>query len=181
MTEKERELQRIRYKRYCMRNPDKIAEKREMERIRMIEKRKTPLGRATHLLDMYKISDRKMDRGDGDLTPEWIVEHIFSQPCTHCGKTGWKVIGCNRLDNSKPHTKDNVEPCCGECNKKLHGIEIKGKGKRLYQYTLDGELVKIWDCLSDASKEGFDISNISACCHGRLKQYKGYRWSYEPL
>lgn len=181
MTEREIELQRIRYERYCLKHPDKIAEKRERERIRMTEKRKTPLGRAAHLLDMYKISDKRMGRGEGDLTPEWIVDYIFSKPCAHCGKTRWKVIGCNRLNNALPHTKENVEPCCEDCNKKLHGEDLKGKGKRLYQYTLDGELVKIWNCLSDVANEGFNISNVSACCHGRLKQYKGYRWSYEPL
>lgn len=26
-------------------------------------------------------------------------------------------IGCDRIDNSKGHTKDNVVPCCVECDK----------------------------------------------------------------
>lgn len=81
--------------------------------------RKTPMGRASYLRSAYIKEDEKYNRGKCDLTAEWIVEHIFSQPCAHCGKTGWDVIGCNRLDNSKPHTKDNVEPCCFECNIKL--------------------------------------------------------------
>lgn len=80
------------------------------------EWRKTPKGRATMLLSTYKTSDRKMGRGESDITPEWIVENIFSKPCVHCGETDWHKIGCNRLDNSKPHTKDNVEPCCSRCN-----------------------------------------------------------------
>lgn len=28
-------------------------------------------------------------------------------------------MDCNRIDNSKPHTKDNVEPCCKSCNSRL--------------------------------------------------------------
>ena len=80
---------------------------------------KTPKGRAVYLLNRYKSSDKEHNRGESDLTSQWIVENIFSKPCAHCGISGWEVIGCNRLDNTKPHTKDNVEPCCGKCNRKL--------------------------------------------------------------
>lgn len=79
----------------------------------------TPIGRAANLLSSYNREDRKRGRGNGDLTAEWIVENIFSKPCAHCGKEGWDVIGCNRLDNNKPHSKDNVEPCCFKCNNTL--------------------------------------------------------------
>lgn len=75
--------------------------------------------RASKLLHSYNREDEKYGRGKGDLTSQWIVDNIFTKPCAHCGKTGWNVIGCNRLDNSKPHTMDNVEPCCIECNKRL--------------------------------------------------------------
>ena len=81
------------------------------------------LGRANNLLNNYKASDKKYNRGESDLTAKWIVENIFTKPCAHCGKTGWKIIGCNRLDNTKPHTMDNVEPCCFECNIKLSAEE----------------------------------------------------------
>lgn len=77
------------------------------------------LSRASKLLYAYKKSDEKYNRGEGDLTSKWIVENIFSKPCVHCGETDWTKIGCNRLDNSKPHTEDNVEPCCMKCNRSL--------------------------------------------------------------
>lgn len=75
--------------------------------------------RASKLLFAYNQSDSQHSRGEGDLTPQWIVDNIFSKPCAHCGETDWKKIGCNRLDNTKPHTKDNVEPCCMKCNRSL--------------------------------------------------------------
>lgn len=90
-------------------------EKLELQR----KYRKTPIGKAFTLLDSYNRNDKKYNRGKGDLTAKWIVENIFSKPCTHCGETDWTKIGCNRLDNSKPHTKDNVEPCCKKCNWEL--------------------------------------------------------------
>lgn len=75
--------------------------------------------RASKLLYSYNKSDTKYNRGKGDLTAQWIVDNIFSKPCAYCGKIGWDIVGCNRLDNTKPHTKDNVEPCCAECNRSL--------------------------------------------------------------
>lgn len=80
------------------------------------EKQHNPIYRAKNLLCNYNRNDRNNGRGKGDLTWQWIIENIFTKPCAHCGKTGWDVIGCNRLDNSKPHTMDNVEPCCKKCN-----------------------------------------------------------------
>lgn len=97
---------------YRQNNKEKITEYNAKYRL-------TPKGRAVNLVGTYKQEDKKYNRGECTLTADWIVEHIFNQPCAHCGKTGWKTIGCNRLDNSLPHTPDNVEPCCAECNKKL--------------------------------------------------------------
>lgn len=97
---------------YYQNNKEKIAK-------RQTEYQATPKGRAVNLVGTYKQEDNKYNRGECTITADWIIEHIFTQPCAHCGKMGWDVIGCNRLDNSLPHTPDNVEPCCAECNKKL--------------------------------------------------------------
>lgn len=107
-------------KRWCQANIDKRLEQQKLINKRFYQKIKgTPIGRARILLGGYKQSDKLANRGNGDLTAEWIVENIFTKPCAHCGISGWEVIGCNRLDNDKPHTKDNVEPCCALCNSKL--------------------------------------------------------------
>lgn len=79
----------------------------------------TPMGRALYLVNAYNQKDKIYNRGQGDLTAKWIVENIFTQPCVHCGETDWHKIGCNRIDNSLPHTIDNVEPCCYKCNVRL--------------------------------------------------------------
>lgn len=65
--------------------------------------------------------------------------------------------------------------------KRMTDVQSKFK---VYQYTLDGELVAVYESVNEAAREtGFIISNIWACCHhyGRLKTYKGYKWSYVPL
>ena len=94
-------------------------------------------------------------------------------------------------DNSLPHIKSNVEPCCLKCNLKLVTEEFKEKfSKKVYQYTLDNKLVKIWNSVSECAKGGFNIGAVAACCRGgyysrgswiNITQHKGYKWSYNPL
>lgn len=100
-------------KKYIQKNKDRLREYKK-------EWSKTKYGRASMLLNGYRQKDRKYNRGECTLTAQWIVDNIFSKPCAHCGETDWYKIGCNRLDNSKPHTMDNVEPCCFDCNNELN-------------------------------------------------------------
>lgn len=110
------------FKQYYQNNKDKLLEQQKKYRNEHKEYFKqynqTPIGRAANILNQYKIADEKHKRGECDLTPKWIVDNIFSQPCHYCKKRNWHKIGCDRIDNSKPHTMDNVVPCCEECNKK---------------------------------------------------------------
>jgi len=141
--------------------------------------RKTKIGRASYLLYGYSIQDRRNGFDEKiDFNAKWIVENILSKPCAHCGETDWTKIGCNRIDNSKPHTMDNVEPCCKKCNGKLEGNETK---HCIYQYTIDGKLVKKWDSSLECARNGYDRANIRRCCLGISKTHKGYKWSYVPL
>lgn len=150
-------------------------EERKIRRAESLKKyRKTKMGRAIQLLNRYNQSDKKAGRGKGDLTPEWIVENIFTSKC-ECGEDDWTKLGCNRIDDSKPHTMDNVEPCCKKCNCDKEGEKLS---KKVYQYSLDGLLVKVWDSTSECSKNGYDCGNISKCCNGIRKTYKNYIWRY---
>lgn len=138
--------------------------------------RKTKMGRAINILQRYKQSDAETGRGECTLTAQWIVENIFTKPCSHCGKTGWNIIGCNRLDNSKPHTPDNVEPCCKECN---IVEEVNDLSRRVDQINATtGEVVKTWNSTSECDKNGYDCGCISKCCNGIRNLYRGYYWRY---
>ncbi len=54
--------------------------------------------------------------------------------------------------------------------------------KQVIQYTLNGELVKIWPSASEAARQcGYNQYNISACCNDKRKQSNGYRWSHNLL
>lgn len=142
---------------------------------------KTKMGRALRLLGSYNVNDIKYSRGKGDLTAKWLVDNILSKPCAHCGESDWRKIGCNRLDDSKPHTMDNVEPCCRKCNHRLHIDSMK---KRVLQCDLYDNVVKIWESTMECGRNGFTQGCVAACCRNeytskKINTYKGYRWFYE--
>lgn len=51
--------------------------------------------------------------------------------------------------------------------------------KKIEQYDLKGNFIKLWDSISEANKE-LKIPNgsISAVCKGKMKQTGGYKWKY---
>ena len=63
---------------------------------------------------------------------------------------------------------------------------LKGKfgkdnpiSKKISQYNLNGDLIKNWDCGLDIKRElGFNNTNISSCCNGKLKSSNGYVWRF---
>ena len=88
---------------------------------------------------------------------------------THKGRKSWM--------KDKHHTEESKIKMSE--NKK--GKPLIKLRKQVYQYTLDGELVKIWDSVNECGRNGYSQGCISQCCNGIKKQYKGYIWSYEKL
>ena len=66
------------------------------------------------MISSYKIKDKRNGVPVCDFNIDWMIENIINKPCIYCGDT--HRIGCDRIDNRKGHTKDNVNPCCYECN-----------------------------------------------------------------
>ena len=55
------------------------------------------------------------------------------------------------------------------------------QSKSVYQYTLDGVLVRVWSSMAEAARNGFDLSAVYRCCMGKKPQYKGFLWFYTPI
>ena len=126
-TEEERlEAKRQYMKKYYKANKEKRAEyykqwyqtNRESVLEQQKEYNRTPMRRASKLVSAHNQEDKKYNRGECTLTAQWIVDNIFTRKCVYCGESDWRKLGCDRIDNSKPHTEDNVVCCCGDCNKK---------------------------------------------------------------
>ena len=78
----------------------------------------TKKGRAGYVSNAYKKIDiRKGFSIDQNIDADWIIENIFGgQKCIYCGDNDWTHLGADRIDNTKPHTPDNVVCACFICN-----------------------------------------------------------------
>ena len=72
--------------------------------------------RATSQISSYNKNDKEKNRGECTLSKEWIIENIYSSSCIYCGETDWHKLGCDRVDNNKAHTPENVVCACWSCN-----------------------------------------------------------------
>ena len=82
-------------------------------------------------------------------------------------------------ENTRNNRAENLMWIADEEHRTLHDNERK---KKVYQHTIDGELIKVWDCIAECGRNGFDIGNISKCCspkYNSYKTYKGYIWKLE--
>lgn len=66
-----------------------------------------------------------------------------------------------------------------ETRRKISKSHDKSK-KAVYQYSLDGQFVREWASLTQIKRElGYNISQITRCCHGILKKTKGFKWRFK--
>ena len=54
----------------------------------------------------------------------------------------------------------------------------KTKSKKVLQFTLDGEFIREWPSTQECGRNGFNQGAVAACCKGKLKSHKGFKWCY---
>lgn len=90
---------------------------------------------------------------------------------------GYKSI--NHINEIKTdNTIDNLEWCTQKYNNDAYYCQRT----TVYQYDLQGNLLRIWHSITNAAKNiGGDKTGIQHCCSGSLKTYMGYIWTYYPF
>ena len=123
------------------------------------------------------------DGGTNKLSNLRLVNHQenMNNPLTlvrFSNRTPWNI--------GKKHSEDTITKMTNAKIGKHHSEETKRKirenshKKMIYQYTLEGELVQTFNSTKELPHNYFS-SAVSACCHGKLKKYKGFIWSHKPL
>lgn len=96
----------------------------------------------------------------------------------------------NRVENLRWCThKENMNNPISVKKKKGEKNPFFGKtgknhptSKPVLQFTLEGDFVREWECMSEIERElGFNHSNISKCCKGKTKTLKGFIWKYKEV
>ena len=88
----------------------------------------------------------------------------------------------NKLNN----VVSNLEWCdakyninYGTARERMTEKMINGKlSKKVFQYDLEGNLIREWASANECGRNGFDSSAIAKCCKDIIKTYKGFKWSY---
>ena len=93
----------------------------------------------------------------------------------------------NRVENLEWCTQsENAFHSYRELGRKAQRLGKFGKASKvnreIIQLSLEGKMLRFWDSLSDAAREGgFDVGAITKCCQGkdRYRTHHGYKWVYK--
>lgn len=107
---------------------------------------------------------------NGDIPEGYQINHINEDKSD------------NRLENlclMTPKENINWGTCLQRRSETRTGVLNTKRSKSVCQYTLDGELVKVWLSAAEVERQlGYTAPNISACCNNKLKKYKNYVWKF---
>ena len=65
-------------------------------------------------------------------------------------------------------------------SKAISKANTNGKlSKPVLQFTLDGEFIREYPSIMECERNGFNHQHVSACCQGKRKTHKGFRFMYK--
>ena len=87
-------------------------------------------------------------------------------------------------ENKENNFVDNLEWCTNSYNQKYGNCPQKiaeKLSKKVFQYSKDGELLRIWNSTMECKRNGFHQGEVAKCCRNEAKSHKGYIWSYTEI
>lgn len=89
-----------------------------------------------------------------------------------------RKISENTSWNGRKHTEEELRKMSESLKGKNRGKE-NSRSKKVAQYDLQMNLIRIWDSVRDIEREtGINHGNISKCCNGKYKMSGQFVWKY---
>ena len=108
---------------------------------------------------------------NGEIPDGLVVCHVDTNPQNNNLEN--LCLMTHKENLNKPETIENFKR-----SQRLHPHKNSGRKKTVvYQFDMDGNLVKRWDSVKATEEEGFSPSCVSLCCSGKYKQHKNFMWS----
>ena len=93
-------------------------------------------------------------------------------------KIWWKCPTCGNIWLASINHRVKGTSCI-VCYRKHNKGANHVEAKKIYQYSINGDFIKEWDCISTASRElKINSSNLSMCAKHQRINAGGYRWEY---
>lgn len=71
----------------------------------------------------------------------------------------------------------NLEWCTHRYNL-IYSDNAKSKRRMVGKYNMNGKLIKMYNSMTDVTKDGYDQANVSKVCNGIRPHHKGYIWRF---
>ena len=114
---------------------------------------------------------------EGELIKEW-------ESVSECGRNGFSAsnISACCLNKTRCRTHKGYIWSYKKLNEDyFENFKIKNEKRKVYQYSTDFVLVKVWESCKSTEQEGHKCTIVSRCCRGLNKSHHGFIWSYEEL
>lgn len=119
----------------------------------------------THLSEEQKQHLREINTGE--LSPRYGVPLSEEHKC----KISMALIGKTVTDQTRLNLRNS------HLGKSM-GAD-SSRAKQVAQYDLDGILIKVWDCIADASRQlNINPTSITRVCMGKMQRAGGYQFRY---
>ena len=111
--------------------------------------------------------------GRGNGSKMWEINHIDENKLNNHVEN-LEIVTRTQNNNYGTRTRRMAE-----AQRNNHG------SKMVYQFALDGNLVKVWPSTAECGRNGFNEGHVASCCRGVKvgtyhNVYKNYIWSYSP-
>lgn len=84
-------------------------------------------------------------------------------------------------ENPLNNCVENLEWCTHMYNN-MYGTKNQRVAEKLsraiVQLDINGNLLKVWESTNEAGRAGYDISGISMCMSGKIRNHHGYKWDF---